>query len=351
MRILFVQTGIPCCLIDCWRALRRQEGVELRIVIMCVDADLNIDAEKALQGLDYVLFPPAAFDRCDAAEIRRRISAALPDTFRPDVVFATGWHSRAVRAVVTDAALTATPKVCCLDMPWRWKFRCVAARFVLRSFLRHYDAVYVPGRLAAVYAKWLGFRRIFKGLLSIDVAKFSHTGEANERRGFLYVGRFAPEKRLDLLCRAYERYRELGGTWSLDFYGAGDGIPFPASRFPHPSVHPFVQPDKLPQVYWAHACLLLTSERDAWPLVVLEACASGCEAIVSDRCGNGAELGARRVPFGDVGAMAREMLKVEREWTEGGRRPSAGLANSFAKEYDCKVWARRTMEIARSLGV
>ena len=351
MRILFVQTGIPCCLVDCWKTLLRQEDVELRVVIMCVDADSNIDAKKALQGLDCVLFPPAAFDRCDAAEIRRRISAALPDTFRPDVVFATGWHSKAVRAVVTDEALTATPKVCCLDMPWRWKFRCIAARFVLRPFLRHYDAVYVPGRLAAIYAKWLGFRRIFKGLLSIDIAKFSNAGGINERRGFLYVGRFAPEKRLDLLCRAYERYRELGGNWHLDLYGAGDAIPRSSTSAPYLSFHPFVQPDGLPQIYRSHACLLLASERDAWPLVVLEARASGCEAIVSDRCGNGAELGARQVPFGDVEAMAREMLKVEREWTEGGRRPSAGLANSFAKEYDCEAWARRTMEIARCLGV
>lgn len=341
MRILFVQTGIPCCLADCWRALRRQEGVELRIVIMCVDADSSIDVKKALQGLDYVLFPPAAFDRCDAAEIRRRISAALPEAFRPDVVFATGWHSRAVRAMVTDAALTETPKVCCLDMPWRWKFRCIAARFVLRSFLRHYDAVYVPGRLAAVYAKWLGFRRIFKGLLSIDVAKFSSAGEANERSGFLYVGRFAPEKRLDLLCRAYERYRALGGTWSLDLYGAGDAIPLPSSRLLHPSVHPFVQPDELPQVYRSHACLLLTSERDAWPLVMLEARAAGLEVIASDRCGNCDELGAFKVKYGDVGQMARQMLAVER----GARNPAGGDLAS----YDCPSWAVRTLEIAREV--
>lgn len=351
MRILFVQTGIPCCLIDCWKALRRQEGVELMIVIMCVDADSNIDAENTLRGLDCVLFPPAAFDQCDAAEIRRRISASLPETFRPDVVFATGWRSKAVRAMVTDPALAATPKVCCLDMPWRWKFRCVAARFVLRPFLRHYDAVYVPGRLAAAYAKWLGFRRIFKGLLSIDVAKFSHAEASGERCGFLYVGRFAPEKRLDLLYGAYGRYREIGGTWSLDLYGAGFALPRSSAPIPHLSVHPFVQPDELPLVYRSRACLLLTSERDAWPLVVLEACASGCEAIVSDRCGNGTELGARRVPFGDIEAMAREMLRVEREWAEGGRRPSAGPANSFAKEYDCEAWAKRTVEIARGLGV
>lgn len=314
---------------------------------MCVDADSSIDAKKALQGLDCVLFPPAAFDRCDAAEIRRQISASLPEGFRPDVVFATGWHSRAVRAVVTDAALAATPKVCCLDMPWRWKFRCIAARFVLRPFLRHYDAVYVPGRLAAVYAKWLGFRRIFKGLLSIDVERFSHAEEANERRGFLYVGRFAPEKRLDLLCKVYERYRELGGNWPLDLYGAGDAIPRSSTSAPYLSVHPFVQPDGLPQIYRSHACLLLTSERDAWPLVVLEARASGCEAIVSDHCGNGEELGARRVPFGNVEAMAREMLAVEREWSEGRIRPQAGLANPYAASYDCKAWAKRTLEIAK----
>ena len=91
----------------------------------------------------------------------------------------------------------------------------------------------------------------------------------------------------------------------------------------------------------------MASQFDPWPLVIAEATAAGMSVIASDRCGNAAELGARQVPFGDVEAMAREMLTVEREWSEGRIRPQAGLANPYAASYDCKAWAKRTLEIAR----
>jgi len=115
------------------------------------------------------------------------------------------------------------------------------------------------------------------------------------RSGFLYIGRYSSEKRIDLIEKAYARYRELGGTWKLDFYGQGGK---------------FVQPDEMPGIYASHACLLLASAFDPWPLVILESRAAGMEVIASDRCGNCDELGARKVPYGDVEAMAREMLKV-----------------------------------------
>ena len=337
MRILFVWTGVTSYMADCWRALQRMDGVELKVIVEQTPSGSDFAAAEVLHDLDYTL-------------VTSCIQTSNLPNFQPDVIFAGGWRSRNTRRVLS--AFPDVPKVFCLDMPWRPSLRCVLARWVLRPFLRQFRRIYVPGELTARYARWLGFApdRIDRKLYSIGFGRFEGF-ERFERRGFLYLGRFAPEKRIDLLVKAFARYRELGGTWPFDLYGSGDAISLPSSLFPLPSFHPFVQPDELPRIYRDHTCLLMASAFDPWPLVILEATAAGLSVIASDRCGNGKELGTRRVPFGDVEAMAQEMLKVEREWAEGGSRPPAGLANSFAKEYDCGAWAKRTMGMARGLEV
>ena len=310
LKILFVWTGVTSYMADCWRALAAAPGVELRLLVEPHDSGKEIDRDRVFQGLKVAFGDDLG-------------------NWTPDVIFAVGWHSPLVRSIVRR--FPAVRKICCFDMPWRPKLRCVAARFVLWRYLRQFEAAYVPGAAAAKYARWLGFRQIHTGLFSFDHSRFAPPiAAANEsalsnRRGFLYIGRHSSEKRLDILRRAYSRYRELGGVWKLDFYGGAN----------------FVQPAEIPAVYHAHACLLLTSEFDPWPLVVLEAKAAGLAAIVSDRCGNAAELGARAVPFGDVEAMAHAMLEFEREPRQ--------LCRDISR-YDASAWTARTLAIAKGKG-
>ena len=346
MKILFVWTGVTSYMADCWRKLQ-QPGVELKVVVEQMASGKEFVAEKVLAGLDYALVSNTETLRHGVLELT------------PDVIFAVGWHSKVVREVVTRTAWKDVPKVCCFDLPWRWQFRCLAAKFVLWPFLHHYDAAYVPGKACARYAKWLGFKRIDRGLFSIDVGRFSNREAKGPRADFLYVGRFAPEKHLDVMLKAFARYRELGGAWSLDLYGSGALPDFAqTSDFAHAlHVHSFVQAAEMPRIYHEHACLLLTSDFDPWPLVALEAKASGCEVIQSDRCGNRFELNTRVVKFGDVEALARKMLKVEREVKvrgEGEQRKvdlslSASTSGLGLMSYDCHAWAKRTLGIAEDL--
>jgi len=320
MKILFVWTGVASYMADCWRSLKQVNGVELRVVVEAADSGKSFFAEKTLSGLDYVLVEKNGADG--------RWKDVLRGGWRPDVVFAGGWRSKTTRRVVL--AFPDVPKVFCLDMPWRWQPRCIAARFALWRFMRKFSAVFVPGALSAKYARWLGFPkdRIFRRLYAVDQEKFRRAvaAKGDERRqGFLFVGRYSPEKRIDVVEAAYARYRALGGSWELDCYGQGGR---------------FAQADEMPGIYASHACLLIASSFDPWPLVVLEAKSAGLEVVASDRCGNCDELGAEKVPYGDVEAMAKAMLDVER---------GAGRGNVVADigEYDCPAWARRTLEIYR----
>ena len=321
MKILFSWTGVTSYMADCWRALQAEPGVELKVIVETAYSGKAFAAATTLAGLDYELVEQERAADCPIA--------TLSSGFAPDVVFVGGWRSVTTRRVM--AAYAAAPQVFCLDMPWRWSLRCVAARWALHGFMKRFAAVYVPGEAAAKYARWFGFPqpRIHRKLYAIRQEKFRAAGAAvapESRRGFLFVGRHDPEKRIDLIERAHARYRELGGTWSVDYIGQGGR---------------FVQADGMPQVYAEHACLLLASSFDPWPLVMLEAKAAGIEVIASDRCGDCDELGAFKVPYGDVEAMARQMLAVER----GARAPVRDDLN----EYDCTAWVPRTLGLARTV--
>jgi len=221
---------------------------------------------------------------------------------------------------------SAVPKVCCFDMPWRFKLRCFAARFVLARYVRRFAAAYVPGALGEKYARYLGFPRVVRGFLSADLARFGTVPKAATRAGFLFVGRHSPEKRLDLIEAAHRLYRQRGGVWSLVCHHT---TPYGA----------------LPSVYAAAGCLVLASERDAWPLVALEAKAAGCEVVMSDRCGNRVDLPhVHVVRFGDVAAMAEKMLEIERAAIAGAAAPAEDLST-----WDCRVWATRTLNLAEEL--
>lgn len=307
---------------DCWRHLAAAEDIELKIVIERADSGKEFAAGQTLAGLDVKIVLPGERIGLD------------PGGWRPDVMFAGGWRSPTTRRLAE--AFPDAPKVFCLDMPYRRSVRCFVARFALWRFLRKFDAVFVPGRASAVYARWLGFpaSRIFMRLYAVDQARFRNAQAGNrgtERRGFLYVGRYSPEKRVDLIEKAYAIYKECGGTWGIDYFGQGGK---------------FAQAGEMPGIYASHACLLLASSFDPWPLVMLEAKSSGLEVIASDRCGNCGELGAVKVPYGNAQAMAEAMLRIERE-----TRPAAGIAaersRTLLSRYDCSAWTRRVRAICR----
>lgn len=306
MRILFVWTGITRCAGDCWRALAVLPNVELQLVIHAShDAAIERDV---LHDLDYKIV-----ERVECSE--------LETIKKPDVLFVVGWHSPVVRHYVLRQDWADVPKVFCFDMPWRNSLRCVVARFVLWRYLRHFRLAFVPGASGTRYARWLGFRRIVPGFLSMDLGKFSLPRDP-KAKGFVYVGRDSPEKGLDILRKAYARYRDLGGTWELELQHT---MPY----------------SKLPAYYASRACLVMASRHDPWPLVVLEALAAGCEAVVSDRCMNHLELPVRVVKCGDVESMANEMLAVER-----GEGCPKRIALDF---WDSRKWAERVMKIVEEV--
>lgn len=331
MKILFVWTGLTSYMGDCWRALAREAGVELKVVVAVRERDgVAFRAEGVLRELDYEVVEEGAGQ---LAELVARYAE-----WGPDIAFVVGWHNPVCRAFVEAEEFRTVRKVCCFDMPWRWKLRCFVAPLVLGRFLRRYDAAFVPGEFCARYAKWLGFKKIHRGLFGIDCARFARSGVDSGQwvvdsekceRYFLYVGRNSPEKRLGDLKAAYEIYRRKGGRKELKMYGKD--LP-----------NGFVAPEEVPGLMRGAAAFVLASSFDPWPLVLIEAMSAGCRVIASDKCTNWPELGKNWLRFkcGDVKALARRMREVD-----SGKWVVDSEDLELARRYDTGEWVKRVKAI------
>lgn len=311
MRVLFVWSGLSGYMGDCWRELAEMDGVELKV---------SVDIHSGLAG-----------GRFDAAEVMRDLdwSDTLPSgTWSPDVIFTVGWHNALCRAAALREWSPRTRKVCCFDMPWEWRLRKIAARFVLWRHLRRFDAAFVNGASAAKYARWLGFRgeRLYTGLIATNLRRF---GEHVGGGGFLYVGRESSEKGLDVLRAAHARYREQGGTWPLRIVNG-------------------VSPDALGPIYAAADCFVLASRYEPWGVVLVEAAAAGLPIICTDACGARHEVVKENgivVKAGDLTALANAMSEV----SAGTRTFDLDLGRRLAVDYSCEAWAKRVATICKEL--
>jgi glycosyltransferase involved in cell wall biosynthesis len=134
----------------------------------------------------------------------------------------------------------------------------------------------------------------FKGpitVMPIGIEDVPPMSEARpETPTFLYVGRLAPSKRIDHMVRALAQFRAATGTGVLWLVGAGSeryqrslvtlarDLCIESSIVFWGRVPAF---DKHRLMAQAH-CLLMTSVREGWGLVVTEANACGTPAIVYD---------------------------------------------------------------------
>ena len=140
MNILFVWSGLTGYMGDCWRELANMDGIQLKVAVDLGEKQIgrSFSADETLRGLDW--------------------SNDLPgNEYHPDFVFLVGWHNTLCRRAALRNWGVNCQKIICFDMPWEWRIRKFAARFVLWRYLRRFDAAFIPGTSTWPYARWLGF--------------------------------------------------------------------------------------------------------------------------------------------------------------------------------------------------
>ena len=269
-------------------------------------------AEKSFLGERLITVSEGKYDDCSRAELSRRLVAVLRE-LNPRLLILAGYSEAPMRKAAQWARKNGCGVILLSESTsWdhrrRWWFEIIKRWWVRR----YVQAAVVGGQPHRSYMAALGVdeRRIWDRYNVVDNDFFAsasaelRAGDAQHLREeailppdyFLYVGRFAPEKNLPFLLRAYARYRlTFPDGWRLVMVGDG-----PLRE----ELHQIAQAEGLTDVIWAGfkqstelplyyafaSCFILPSVLEPWGLVVNEAMASGLPVLASRRCGCATDL-------------------------------------------------------------
>jgi 1,2-diacylglycerol 3-alpha-glucosyltransferase len=175
---------------------------------------------------------------------------------------------------------------------------------------------------------------------------------------FLYVGRIAAEKGIDLLLNGYTTYRQAGGTASLVLVGDGprlQEVKSLAAKTPYSADIYFPglkSTSELPKYYAFASAFVLASKREPWGLVVNEAMASGLPVIISNRCGCAEDLvvdadnGFTFDPFKD-GRLADCLIRFGK-LSAGERQTMASHSSKLIAQFSPDAFAAEIQKIVEA---
>lgn len=182
------------------------------------------------------------------------------------------------------------------------------------------------------------------------------SGRAVPESPLLYVGRLAPEKRPDLAVRVLAELRKRGHGTTLRVIGGGPESSTVRALAGELAVEPFVAfaGERVVDegTYQAGCVLLVPSDFEASPMVLVEATSLGVPCVATD-VGRGVEWIAERtgsvtvVPRGDIGAMADA---VEGWWeeSEGAAAERAATARAGLAELSVDAVSAEWRELLRT---
>ncbi|CAN5655938.1 glycosyltransferase family 4 protein [soil metagenome] len=287
----------------------------------------------------------------EVLEQHRPDALALSGYVRPECLAALQWSRRQGCPSILMSESQA------IDRPRTWWREAIKRRRV-----RRFSAALVGGPSHRDYLIGLGMPadRIALGYNAVDNTVYAARAQAARRasegrRGlptgpyFLSVSRFASEKNLPGLVRAFSTYRQgaaAGRAWDLVLIGDG-----PSAAEVHEAVRKsghaqaihrpgFLQADEIARWYSFASAFVLASTSEPWGLVVNEAAACGLPLLVSERAGASLTL----VPD-PPGTTGRRFDPLNPSDLAGALGWMAGLPES-----DRQVLGRRAAEIVADWG-
>lgn len=278
---------------------------------------------------------------------------ALCNDFKPDVVFLGGWVYKPYLNIVKSLRKKT---VLAFDNQWNGSLRqilgCLFFKWTLKKFIAK---AFVAGQKQADFAKRLGFedKDIKKGLYCCDYdlyssyAKLKTSTDASIPKRFLYVGRYAKEKNVENLWKAFiDLQKEKPNEWELWCLGKGDIIPVKHAGIKH---FGFKQPDELSDIIANSGVFVLPSSFEPWGVVVHEYAAAGFPVLCSDKVG-AVDLFVKDNINGFIfNAENSEQLKDKlnkfTEMPEAGLKAMAQKSAELASQLTPQIWADKLMNI------
>lgn len=243
----------------------------------------------------------------------------------PDMTVVSGWSNAEYLTVAKQLRSRGCVVATGLDNPWQGTMRQYSASLAGQfGYLdRFFSHVWVAGPRQYEYARRLGFKRtqIIFDLYSADLDLFHRAYLSNLEdkkkhypHRFLFVGRFAAMKGLDILISAWQRIESVRSDWELHLVGNGplrQGLTETAGIV----VKDFLQPEELMREVAGAGCFVLPSRKEPWGVVVHEFCAAGLPLILSDEVGAAAQFllpgyNGFHFPSGNDKSLSEVMARV-----------------------------------------
>ena len=241
---------------------------------------------------------------------RRKVLFAAFDAFKPTVLNITGYFDPAQVLLMFYARMKGVKVVLSSESSSADNSRSFLKESLKKLIVNRANAYFCFGKTSAEYLESLGVKPsqipvrnaavIDEEVIRAryDVGKQAHVNLARAAR-FVFVGRLAPEKNLEMLLRAFANVRLLNEDlwpWELMFIGDGPDRSLLEKLTKELQLEykvsfvggmPWYQvPDML-----VHCdVLVLPSKSEPWGLVVNEAMVCGLPVIVSKNCGCVADL-------------------------------------------------------------
>lgn len=214
----------------------------------------------------------------------------LVKRLNPDLIWTAGWIDPLYNEVVGSVREKMhLPVVASSDTQWRGGKQWLN---VLTSRIRHrkwFSHMFVAGEWQVKYARKLGFRpdQILMHNLSADVELFSRidldSRAIDYPKRLVYIGRFAPEKGLTYLLKAWKSISDRKG-WHLTLIGNGPEKE-KLTGYPDVEIHDFMDQKDLLKVMKNSGAFILPSVFEPWALVIHEAACAGLPILASNCCG------------------------------------------------------------------
>ncbi len=226
-------------------------------------------------------------------------------------------------------------------------------KHVVANVLRNADQVYADGlelgeratELSGVACPFLPSSRVWDGTAT-PVERPS--GEATR---FLFVGRYASVKGVDVLLEAMAQYRAAGGDGHLYLFGGGPMEASLQARATEPDLADCVtlgglaDKETYQRQLAACDCFLIPSRMESIPLVLSDALQQGKPLIVSDVGDMGRLLretpAGLVVPPGDVGALAGALQRVADGEPGAYDDAIASLSTRFQLRESVAAWEKQ----------
>ncbi|MCF0055703.1 glycosyltransferase family 4 protein [Dyadobacter sp. CY356] len=265
------------------------------------------DDETVKYDYPYQVLFQTSLDKVKFGERRKALFKAF-DEFKPTVLNVTGWFDYAQVLLMIYARMKGVKIVLSSESSSLDHNRSSIKEKIKSWIVNQADAFFCFGKSSADYLLTLGIKQsqiavtnaaaidedVIRTNFELAKNQYQEIISSKSTRRFVYVGRLAEEKNLELLIRAFIAIKDnskIPSDWKLLFVGDGparEKLKEISGAYANKGIiefaggHPWY---KVPAWLAKSDVLILPSKSEPWGLVVNEAMVCGMPVIVSEKCG------------------------------------------------------------------